>query len=149
MSKVYFYKLTADSGGAPCVSKGLLTLAICKPTIRHGADHDDYVLGFAADSLHPDNPLIYAARITDKLRNGLYYADSHYREREDCIYRLKEGRFVRRTNARHHPEPGALGHDIGYFPDYSRANVLLSRDFRYRRILDGRQASPAGTRSAG
>lgn len=34
MPKIYFYKLTADNGGAPCVQDGLLSLAICKPMIR-------------------------------------------------------------------------------------------------------------------
>ena len=30
MAKIYFYKLTNDGGGAPCVERDLLSLAICK-----------------------------------------------------------------------------------------------------------------------
>jgi hypothetical protein len=65
-----------DSGGAPCVQKGLLSLAICKPMIRSSARCGDFILGFAANSLRPsDNRLIYAARVTRKLCNGEYYKD--------------------------------------------------------------------------
>jgi len=38
MPKIYFYKLTCDDGGAPCVQDGLLSLAICKPMIRSTAE---------------------------------------------------------------------------------------------------------------
>ena len=75
MPRFFFYKLVVDDGGAPCVEGGLLSLAICKPMIRSSADENDLIFGFAANSLHPDNRLIYIARITKKLsgddgRNG-------------------------------------------------------------------------------
>jgi len=38
MARIYFYKLTTDDGGAPCVQDGLLSLAICKPMIRGTAE---------------------------------------------------------------------------------------------------------------
>jgi Nucleotide modification associated domain 2 len=46
MSDIYFYKLTADNGGAPCVRHGLLSLAICKPMIRKTAEEGDLTFGF-------------------------------------------------------------------------------------------------------
>jgi Nucleotide modification associated domain 2 len=49
MSDIYFYKLTADNGGAPCVRHGLLSLAICKPMIRKTAEEGDLTFGFAAN----------------------------------------------------------------------------------------------------
>ena len=55
MHNIYFYKLTADNGGAPCVRYGLLSLAICKPMIRKTAKEGDLVFGFAANSLHRYN----------------------------------------------------------------------------------------------
>lgn len=67
MPSIYFYKLTVDDGGAPCVEKGLLSLAICKPMIRSSAQIGDIIVGFAANSLHSDNRLIYIAEVTDKL----------------------------------------------------------------------------------
>src|SRR5215216_5791538 len=127
---IYFYKLTADNGGAPCVRYGLLSLAICKPMIRKTAREGDLIFGFAANCLHRDNRLVYVARITKKLCGGDYYKDDRYSRRPDCIYRLSGTRFVwKRESAYHGPE--SIENDLGQHPDYPRANVLLSRDFRY------------------
>ena len=41
MPRIYFYKLTTDNGGAPCVQDNLLSLAICKPMIRMAAQVGD------------------------------------------------------------------------------------------------------------
>jgi Nucleotide modification associated domain 2 len=134
MARIYFYKLTADAGVAPCVKRGLLSLAICKPIVRSTANGGDLIFGFAANSLHRDNPLIYAARVTRKLCNGEYYKDSRYASRRDCIYRFQSDHFVRRKHPLHdklHDGPNDLVHDLGNHPEYRRANVLLSTDFRY------------------
>lgn len=128
---MYFYKLVADSGGAPCVRRGVLSLAICKPMIRKTAGIGDLIFGFTANSLSADNRLIYVARISDKLSGGAYYMSDQYSRREDCIYEFKNGRFARRKGAKHHLGAGDLVHDLGRPPNYVRANVLLSTDFRY------------------
>jgi Nucleotide modification associated domain 2 len=130
VGRIYFYKLMADNGGAPCVERGLLSLAICKPMIRRAAREGDLIFGFAANSLHRDNRLVYAARITKKLTEGGYYTDNSYANRGDCVYRFEAGRFVWRKGAKYHG-PQDLIHDLGPHPDYPRANVLLSKDFRY------------------
>jgi len=130
MTKVYFYKLTSDNGGAPCVQDGLLSLAICKPMIRRKAEKGDLIFGFAANSLHPDNRLLYIARVTDRLCNGDYYTTKKFVRRGDCIYMRRGDRFVWREGALHHGL-GDLVHDLGKHPDYVRAQVLLSDDFRY------------------
>jgi len=128
VARIYFYKLTTDDGGAPCVQDGLLSLAICKPMIRSTAEKGDLVFGFAANSLHADNQLIYIARLTDKVRNGDYY--ERFARRGDCVYERCGGRFAWRQGALHHGQ-NHLVHDLGMHPDYARANVLLSNDFRY------------------
>lgn len=131
MEKIYFYKIVADDGGAPCVDGGrLLSLAICKPGIRSTAKKGDLVFGFAGKSLHKDNRLIYVAKITKKVCNGDYFKEGRYFRRQDCIYSFKSGRFKWRSNASHH-SPKDLIHDLGNAPHYRRANVLLSDDFRY------------------
>jgi hypothetical protein len=130
MAKIYFYKLTVDDGGAPCVTGDLLSLAICKPMIRSTADIDDLIFGFAADSLHKDNRLIYVACVTDKLCDGKYYKDAEYAKRSDCIYRYKGGRYFWKPGSLYH-DVGDIEHDLGKYPEYPRANVLLSDDFRY------------------
>jgi hypothetical protein len=113
------------------VEKGLLSLAICKPMLRSTANVDDIVIGFAANSLHADNRLIYVARVNRKLENGDYYQPTKYNNRADCIYTWQRGRFAERADARYHGNPGDLVHDLGQHPNYSRANTLLSREFCY------------------
>jgi hypothetical protein len=130
MTRIYFYKLTADNGGAPHVHRGWLSLAICKPQIRKKAKEGDLIFGFAANSLHKDNRLIYAARVTKNLSGGSYYGSKRYARRGDCIYRFSDDRLVWRKGARYHG-PNDVSHDLGEHPFYERANVLLSGDFRY------------------
>ena len=131
MGRIYFYKLTVDAGAAPCVKSGMLSLAICKPTLRSSAGVDDLIFGFTANSLDTRNRLIYAARVTKKLANGEYYEADDYKSRHDCIYTFLSGGYKRRRNAKFHEKPSDLTHDLGSHPEYARANVLLSTDFRY------------------
>ena len=130
MGRIYFYKLTTDDGGAPCVQDGLLSLAICKPMIRSTAAVGDLIFGFAANVLHRDNCLLYIARITEKVQDGRYYVNKRFAPREDCIYERSGHRFVWRQGALHHG-PNDLVHDLGEYPAYPKSNVLLSTDFRY------------------
>ncbi len=128
--RIYFYKLTVDDGGAPCVQDDVLSLAICKPMIRSTAEPGDLIFGFAANSLGRDNALIYVARVTEKLRHGEYYLKRKYARRSDCIYQWRGGRFAWRHGALYHGSRH-LERDLGPPPDYAKANVLLSNDFRY------------------
>lgn len=143
MPSIFFYKLTCDDGGAPCVQHGLLTLAICKPRIRMRAQKGDIVLGFAANSLYPDNRLIYVAELDEPIPNGEYFVQQRWKRRHDCIYEKMQGRFQLRKNARYHTAPGNLIHDLGEFPAYSKARVLVSRNY----IYFGRSGTPAYKRS--
>jgi Nucleotide modification associated domain 2 len=131
MSLIYFYKLTSDNGGAPCVQDRLLSLAICKPKIRMNAKPGDLIFGFAANSLYSDNRLIYIAHISEKACDGTYYRDAKFTKRPDCIYRWQSGRFERREDAKYHGKEGDLTHDLGTYPAYPKAAALLSNDFRY------------------
>lgn len=130
MNRIYFYKLTHDSGAAPCVQDGLLSLAICKPMIRSTTIREDLVFGFAANSLNRDNRLLYIARVTEKVCNGGYYKSRRFVGRGDSIYRCRRGRFEWRRGALYHG-PDDVTHDLGKSPEYRRAQVLLSNDFRY------------------
>lgn len=131
MPRYFFYKLVVDDGGAPCVSGGWLSLAICKPMIRSSAEEGDLVFGFAANSLHKDNRLIYIAKVTKKLRGEIYYREAAYARRGDCIYRWDSQDYSVRAGAKFHGSSNDLQHDLGKSPDFQRANVLLSDDFRY------------------
>lgn len=131
MNRIYFYKLTNDDGGAPCVQDSRLSLAICKPMLRSTADKNDYVIGFAANNLSPSNPVVYAAKVTEKLKGGSYYTSKEHTKRADCIYEKVGSRFQPKANARYHGTEEALTHDIGSHTKYVRANVILSDDFRF------------------
>jgi hypothetical protein len=139
--RLYVYKLTTDDGGAPCVWDNMLSLAICKPRIRTTAEAGDWVFGFAAKQLSPDEyRLIYIAEVTEVIRCGEYYENARFKNRPDRIYvRGGDGRFGVRRRARYHAEGRQLRHDLGDEYEYPRATVLLSDDFRYfggRSVVD-------------
>jgi hypothetical protein len=84
----WVYKLTYDTGAAPHVRDGLLSLAICKPKIRLGAVPGDVIFGFGGRSRRAirGERLIYAAQVTSKLAApGEYYEQPQYRGRWHCI----------------------------------------------------------------
>jgi hypothetical protein len=135
MAKVYVYKMIVDSGGAPCVKNGILSLAICKPAIRSTARRGNIVLGFAATSLYSDNRLVYMAKVTKRLDGRRYFSNSKYNERPDCIYDWDGRHFAWEASAKYHSQDD-LEHDLGKSPNYKRAGVLLSKGtekFRYFR----------------
>lgn len=124
----YVYKITNDDGGAPCVHDGILSLAICKPRIRVPAGTSDWFFGFGGVSL--GEKLIYIAQVTKKARHGSYYRDEEYAGRPDRIY-VWRGPMLRCLPNPFHPD-GKWEHlDIGKYPNYERAEVLLSTNFRY------------------
>lgn len=126
-NKIYFYKMTADNGGAPCVHDRLLSLAICKPKIRSTAQAGDLIFGFGGRRL--GGRLIYAAFVTEKPEVGEYYRRRSYFGRPDCIYREVDCRPKRIPRARFHFETDESSKDVGSC--FERAFVLLSDDFRY------------------
>ena len=130
MRRVYYYKLTVDDGGAPCVQSRMLSLAICKPMIRSTAQPGDLIFGFAANSLHSDNRVVYIAQVTSKVQGGDYYRERRYARRDDCVYEWRRSRMWWRRGALHHG-PEHLTRDLGGHPDYAKANVLISTDYRY------------------
>jgi len=131
MARFFFYKLTVDNGGAPCVYNDLLSLAICKPMIRSSADEKDVIFGFAGNAINGENPIIYIAVITKKEKEGNYFTEKYF-SRPDCIYKkYKDGTFRYRSSTAQFHTPDDLEHDLGKPPIFNRANVLLSDDFRY------------------
>lgn len=125
--RLYVYKLVADNGGAPCVWRGLLSLAICKPKIRRSAKKGNIVFGFGGRKYC--GRLIYIARVTEKPVTGDYYRKRQYARRPDCIYRDIEGKARRKRGAQYHTRSDERRKDVGM--RFKRADVILSRDFRY------------------
>lgn len=125
--RLYIYKLVADGGGAPCVWRGLLSLAICKPKIRKNAAKGDIIFGVGGKNY--GERLIYIAKVTAKPDRGDYYRKRQYAKRPDCIYRNVEGRAHLKPQARYHNQSDQRRKDVGM--RFENAYVLLSRDFRY------------------
>ena len=124
---IYVYKMVVDNGGAPCVYRDLLSLAICKPKVRKTAEPGSLVFGFGGQRL--GGRLIFAARITDKPGVGDYYRTPVYRGRPDRIYRNVGGRPKRVKGAKFHSLTDQSATDVG--PHFEKAYVLISDDFRY------------------
>jgi hypothetical protein len=125
---IYVYKLVADNGGAPCVWRGLLSLAICKPKIRKAAQKHSLIFGFGGKSRYGER-LIYVAKVTAKPEAGDYYYNPKYASRPDCIYHKVAGEARRKRTARYHNKTDERKKDVGL--NFENAFVLLSEDFRY------------------
>lgn len=79
---LYCYKMTWDTESAPNPHHGVLTLAICKPTIRRCSQVGDWISGWTAKVVHGKNDriysfdhpqLIYLARVQKKLTFAEYW----------------------------------------------------------------------------
>jgi len=146
MSRLYVYKIRYDDGTAPCVEGGVLSLAICKPAIRSTAEPGDTLVGFAAKSMRADQRLVYAAVVTEKVPGGAYYRERGFQRRRDSVYAWRNGGFVPRRDAVVKITDEDIANDLGAAPEYKRANVLLSDNYRYfaeTRAADYRADAPA------
>ncbi len=138
---LYIYRMTDDSGFAPCVEGGLLSLSCCKGgQIRNGkvintglrhrigihreanyAIDDVYVLGVYK------NKILYFARVTDVVSMEEYFGGMS-KGRTDDIYSLVDGKLVRNNKLRKedvHTEPNRV------IKDLAGKYVVLSNDFIY------------------
>jgi hypothetical protein len=62
MTRILRYILQHDTGMAPCVDNGLVSLATCKPKIRAGARSGEWVIGFRP-SPAPRGLMVWAGRV--------------------------------------------------------------------------------------
>lgn len=108
MSEYFIYRMTSDTGNAPCVYGDLLTLACCKggqlryyknsdkitpvhTGLRHSigklkecSDTTVYVMGIKKERV------IYVAEITRCLTMEEYFSSEEFQKRQDCIYECFE-----------------------------------------------------------
>ena len=141
MTYVYVYRLTADTGLAPCVENGLLSLAVCKGGQMRGdklvhtglrywvgskkdTDYDKdkvYILGTY------ENKLLYLARVTNVV-SMMDYFDGMSNGRTDNIYSVVKGELTRNKrlcNEGVHTEAERIA------KDFAGEYVLLSDDYIY------------------
>ena len=127
LPRIYVYKIVVDNGGAPCVWRGVLSLAICKPKIRITAQEGDLVFGFGGKNY--GERLIYVAEVTEKPSVGDYYRMECFANRPDCIYEDRKGTPYRKLAAKYHDDSDERKRDVGM--KLENAYVLLSQSFRY------------------
>jgi Nucleotide modification associated domain 2 len=118
--RIYYYILRVDDGAAPCVDRGIFTLAICKPAIRRKAVPGDWVLGIAPKA--KGWPLTYVAQVRKKIRGEDYYS-VRTPQRRDQIYAYSHGSFKLRHRKVHNSSNFPT--DIGNSPSYPNAWVLI------------------------
>ncbi|MBO6310691.1 MAG: hypothetical protein J6N70_18010 [Oribacterium sp.] len=142
MTFVYIYRVVSDTGFAPCVDKGILSLACCKGgQIRRGKPintglrywigskrlgidykkHDVYIVGLYR------NNFLYLARVTHVLSMKEYYQTTS-KGRLDDIYSYIDGRLVRNHNLW---DEGVHIDEAQNIRDIAGEYVLLSDDFIY------------------
>ena len=99
MNRLYVYRLSSNTGFAPCTQDGLLSLACCKPAIRRtvgrsiaaGEPHSFWILGIGGSRLKKEeaNRWLYLAQITGAVSFLEYFTEPAYQGRTDCIYRIE------------------------------------------------------------
>jgi hypothetical protein len=109
--KLYRYILTSDTGMAPCIDDGLVSLATCKPVIRRCASLGDWVIGCHAGPT--PGVVAWAGRIIRALPIGSY--EQEFRGRSDAIYRQRPDGTFERLRPDYHPDPRQIKRDESGF----------------------------------
>ncbi|WP_197054332.1 hypothetical protein [Sphingomonas sp. 37zxx] len=100
MTRILRYILQHDSGVAPCIDHGLVTLATCKPKIRSGTQPGEWVVG-CRPSPAPRGVVVWAGRVAQVLDVGDY--ERAYRGRSDAVYRANASGGFKRLRPDYHP----------------------------------------------
>lgn len=81
--RLHSYVVRYDSGFAPNPFYGYCTLATCKPSIRKGADVEDWVVGCGSNdrSVRRGGYLVYAMRVTGALSFREYSSDLRFHQK--------------------------------------------------------------------
>lgn len=101
MRKLLRYILTHDTGDAPCIEGGIITLATCKPKIRGTAAPGDWVAGFMPRPFDR-GLLVYAGRIKQVLSWREY--EPAFPGRRDAAYRIEPDGGLTRLRPEYHPD---------------------------------------------
>lgn len=144
MNIYYFYRMTDDTGNAPCMfelnytpTPNLLTLACCKSKMRNtigkiitnkNTSDNIFVIGALKGRI------IFVAKINEAILMIDYFSNEKYRKRMDCIYEVIKNSngdsiVIRRKNYNlsFHGEKEPEAHKN----DLNGRYVLLSNDFVY------------------
>ena len=123
----FIYIQNVDCGLAPCVHRGVWSLALCKPAIRRRAAKGDVVI--AVSPKRDGHRLSSWARLDEPVSTADFFTQ-YPKTRPDNIYQLTaKGHFLRHSKVKHklHQSDGDLSHDLG--KGGKNARVLVSSDF--------------------
>lgn len=140
---IFAYRLVADTGFAPCIDNGLLTLACCKGgQIRNGKDVKTglrhtigkHLIKYPYDNVDIlgiyKNKLLYYAKVTEIIKMTDYFSKkvkAEYGKRKDHIYNTVNGVLIRNNFIPYmHPKG-----DLQNRRDANGVYVLTSRQFTY------------------
>ena len=122
--KVYAYTMTWDTGFAPAVYRGKLSLACCKTFLRYKiakemetSKEDIFVIGLCGSQMSRRNKReeaitqeyfpVYIAKIDKRVMTTTYYSDKEYQSRPDAQYRYENDIWLVSNKNPHHPEQKA------------------------------------------
>lgn len=108
MTRILRYILKHDTGMAPCIDGGLVSLATCKPQIRKGAKLGEWIIG-CRPSPEGLGRVVWAGRVADSIEVGNY--ERLHRGRSDAIYRAKPGGGFKRLRPHYHAGESELRKD--------------------------------------
>lgn len=113
MTRILRYILQHDTGMAPCIDHGLVSLATCKPKIRASAKPGEWVVGFRP-SPAPRGLVVWAGQVAERIDVGEYerlHSCKRRGGRDDAVYReLPSGGFER-LRPNYHPGPDEFRKD--------------------------------------
>lgn len=110
MTRIFRYILAHDSGMAPCIDNGVVTLATCKPQVRRSARQGDWVLGFMPGGSIRRGQLVWAGVVEQKFLPDEY--ERAFRGRCDAIYRQRKNGQWRSLFPDYHANPRDREKDV-------------------------------------
>ena len=122
--RYYGYKMTDDTGFAPCVTESFLSLACCMTSVRKRAQKDSWIAGFGGAALG-HGKLIYLMQVERAMTFDEYFKTTELKGRFDNIYFLTNGEYLQVPTARCHKNSADWKHDT------SVDRILIARRFVY------------------
>ena len=146
MGKLFSYKLTRDTGFAPCPFGGFISLGTCKPKIRQYKNIDDWIAGFTSielDKKYRDNiRMIFLMKIERKVTFDEYWNSKEFSIKKpnknsvNIIERVGDNYYKpvvkNPLSHRDYKQIPNLHHDSSnQKKDISGIYVLISKEFYY------------------
>lgn len=122
--RYYGYKMTDDTGFAPCVTERCLSLSCCMTSVRKRASIGSWIAGFGGAVLGLGK-LIYLMQVERAMTFDEYFGYRELKGRLDNIYFMAKGKYEQIPTARCHKTPAEWEHDT------SVDRILIATRFVY------------------